>query len=656
MSKSIRDKDIALGMAVYVFIALVYISMILHTPVSIYTTAGHDDAWFIRSAEKILSAKWLGEFSQITLMKGLGFSYFLVINNILGFPVTLSISLLYILACATLIYMLRKTGQGKLMGQVLFFVLLLQPALVPMRIIRDDIYYSLTLMVISGMTYLAVTPSSEVKKKLLAFAGLTAGLFWITREEGIWILPGVIIIWAFGLLFTIKQKSGMQAYTKHTVYYVLMALLIPIGTGVVNYFNYGAFEIVDFKSKSFVTAINALNSVKAGKEIPFVPVSYEKRIAIYKVSPAFRELKPYFEKEGKHWTEPGTRIYPHVHDDYASGWFMWALRDGVASRGYYKDPNSARQYYSRLVKEINQACLDGRLTCKKPLLPFMPNLSGNAIQSIPMKMVDAIKLTLYQKDLPLTAGLSWLPENRLTNVLNFLGNPRIIPPHRKVKVSGWYYARDESWISLVIVKPKSEEKIDLKRLRSPDIASSFKDPQATHQRYEFEVDNSDDIQVNLVCNNDNLITLDEIELKPPKFLKVGNGLLHVDSVDSPDRRLEKHPAFVIKKALITFFRYLSPALFILGLIGLAVLTVITIKGKNGYPTLLAISLAFWSLYFSRLIMVVLIDITSFPAINELYLLPAFPLWIVASFTSIAGVVNIAKKKHLQTYNAKEPKV
>ena len=43
-------------------LAAVYLAFSMHMPVSLYATAGHDDALFIWNAQHLLEGKWLGHF------------------------------------------------------------------------------------------------------------------------------------------------------------------------------------------------------------------------------------------------------------------------------------------------------------------------------------------------------------------------------------------------------------------------------------------------------------------------------------------------------------------------------------------------------------------------------------------------------------------
>jgi hypothetical protein len=429
---------------IYGILSLLYITLAMHFPVSIYTTSVHDDAWFITNAEKILAGQWLGAFNQMTLIKGQGYSYFLALNALIDIPITFNLAIIYLVACFLFTATLREVGLGKVAALVLFSVLIFQPALFPTRIIRDNIYFSFLLISLSGLIYTTVCSTEHYRKHIIVITGLCFGMFWITREEGLWVLPGFATIFLYCIYQHHKEIARLILIIKSLLIYTLAALVIPFSTAYVNYSQYGIFQNVDFKSASFINALNALNNVDIGKEMQYVPVPQKKREAIYKVSPSFKELEAYFEGAGKGWTNHGCAIFEHTCKDYAGGWFMWALRDGVASLGYYQNPKLANEFYEQIAGEIQLACNKGQLQCEQNFIPFMPRLSKKTIQSIPKKMIEAINVTIYKIPISLTGGPSSKPIDRLDTIREFLGNPRIIPSYQsKLQAAGWYYASPE---------------------------------------------------------------------------------------------------------------------------------------------------------------------------------------------------------------------
>lgn len=624
---------------IYGILSLLYITLAMHFPVSIYTTSVHDDAWFIANAEKILAGQWLGAFNQMTFIKGQGYSYFLALNALIGIPITFSLAIIYLVACFLFITTLRKVGLGKLVALVLFAVLIFQPALFPTRIIRDNIYFSFLLISLSGLIYAAICSTEQYRKPILVISGLCFGMFWITREEGLWVLPGFATIILYFLYQNHKEKWRLRLIIKSLLIYTLAALVIPLSTASINYFVYGRFQNVDFKSASFTKALNALNSVYIGKEVQYVPVPQKKREAIYKVSPSFKELEAYFEGAGRGWTNYGCALFEHTCEDYAGGWFMWALRDGVASLGYYNNPMVADKFYEQIAREIQSACNQGELKCKRTVIPYMPRITSAAIHSIPEKMIEAINVTIYKIPISLTGGPSSKPIDRMGAISDFLGNPRIVSPyHSKLQVSGWYYASPEKWLSLSCLDNNGQKNIPIDRGASSDIATHFNNAKAQYQRFSLVLEDFEKCSLVVLNSQIKAIPLNNLLNTQQKSFKIADGHIHFDTFQVID--LNRGHWLGLKQSLTNIYSTASLYVFAAGSLLTILSGLILVYLKRSATDLMVITVCLWILYYSRIAIVVMVDITSFPAINSLYLLPAFPLWTTASIVGIATFMRL----------------
>ena len=77
---------------------LLYVVVAVHTPMTLYADAGHDDALFALLGRYLAEGQWLGPFSQFTLMKGPGYPAFLALSNWLSLSATLAHALFHCLA------------------------------------------------------------------------------------------------------------------------------------------------------------------------------------------------------------------------------------------------------------------------------------------------------------------------------------------------------------------------------------------------------------------------------------------------------------------------------------------------------------------------------------------------------------------------------
>ena len=93
----------------------------------------------------------------------------------------------------------------------------------------------------------------------------------------------------------------------------------------------------------------ALTRIKQENYIERVPLNEESRKKLYELSPKFKELEKFLEgKEGER--------YKKKEEDFPDGYLYWAIRDAAKRKGYYKDAQTAKQYYIELANEINELC------------------------------------------------------------------------------------------------------------------------------------------------------------------------------------------------------------------------------------------------------------------------------------------------------------
>lgn len=626
----------------FIFFTLAYVVCAMNIPVSIYSLAGHDDALFMQNAYRILKGEWLGNtYTQMTLAKGQGFSLFLAVNAVIGVPITLTIAIFYAFCCWVLSNTLMRLGLPIFVSLIAFALMLFHPELIPTRIIRDNIYPGLSLLLLAAA--IDVIFLNQRRVSILCFYGAAIALFWITREEGIWIIPalGLILIYRLITIWLSKNKNDAIALAKNSALVAIGFTLPILAICSLNYYKYGAFLTVDFKDQNFAKSMSLLNSIKTDKKLSHVPVNKEQRNIAYSVSPAFAELQEYFDNRGLHWTRPGCNNYKESCGDYAGGWFMWAYRDAVFERGYYKNFDEASAFYGRVSEEISTACNSKKIECASGSLGFLPKLNETEIIQMPSSFAAFYNRITVQEKVHLNDGPSMDNNGILSQMRLFLRYPLSVPSQDEslLWVKGWYYDQNNarSWLKL---KCSGKASKSIAREDSLDIAAFTKDPAATKQRFSIKVSNPD--KCALITSKGKKLSLNSIYQKRSGPIKISpENTLYIDQAEknTPNQILET--AKTIKYSLTSIYKIVSPILFWMGVISfIASFLYYLVKMKLPEPMFI-VTLAAWTLVATRAVILVLIDISSFPAINALYVGPAFPLSIVASITSIFACYALA---------------
>lgn len=627
----------------YLLVSITYVVYCLNLPLSIYTTAMHDDALFWTRAYEFLKGNWLGHYNQLTLAKGPTFSFLLAINAVVGIPISLTLGFINLLSNLYMAKVLNKLDLKPILAFIAFLLVLFHPALVPIRVIRDDIYTPLTLACFFGLIDVLYFSSQKNQLKKPLIVGMLFALFWMCREEGVWVIPGFAFLSALYFL-KCDPKDRVAACKRLTLIGVSFFAVILLVSSI-NYQKYSFFGITDFKAKGFESALSSIQNVDIGEQIRFLPASQRKRAEIYKVSPSFNELKNYFEVKGKGWTKHGCKDYPQTCGDYASGWFMWALRDAVADRGYYSNGKVAEDFYLKINSEIEAACNMKKITCNSGFLPFMPDPPKDFLNLFLKALGVAVNTTIDTADLDGDKGYSGPSGDLLELVKLFLRGPYVLPASDQIGViiSGWVYSEAGKLPSFECLSNGARIKKTIDWKASEDIAAYFKDDKAINNRFTTKVNPENECVFGF---NGTTVALNKFLDQGVRDYSENGNAVHIDTaIKSAVLPIDSR---VVKSYLAKFYTYLSKILVCLGVISFLIVIF-----KNTYHVFnskfLLISLSLYILYFSRVALIALIDVTSFSAINSLYLMPAYLLLVLASLLSICTLFQSINMEELKKF-------
>lgn len=352
-----------------VFIFLISLWIRGAFPILAIANAAHDDLHFVNMASTIGAGNWLGEYNNLTHSKGIGYSLFLLANHVVGIPLKISEHAIYLLSTLYFSYVVGKAIAGRYLVAIIFTIVAFSPtawiAESGGRVVREGLYVSLSVLLFTltlhcFVLYKHVTLEKDLieKRYLLLLLGIVTGLYWLTREEGVWLLPALLTMLIYWLWYWRGSLKVMSVSSQYFLLPFVTTLLIVGSINALNFYYYGVFRNNDFRSEDFKSAYGALSRIKHDQWMRYVIFPKDARERAYQFSSAAKELQTYFEgPPGEGWRQTGcsqTGITPCP--EILSGWFMWTLRDAVASAGYYKSAQDAQRFYRRLALEIDTAC------------------------------------------------------------------------------------------------------------------------------------------------------------------------------------------------------------------------------------------------------------------------------------------------------------
>jgi hypothetical protein len=359
-------------------LAVLKLSLLRAQPIYAIGNAIHDDQLFLKLGRFIADGQWLGPYDNLTLAKGPVYSAFVALNYYVGLPLRFTEELVYVGACALAVRALRPLALAGWARLLIFATLLANPftyeGLQMTRILRQHLTAPFALVVCAALIALVLRRERNFSARLpwALAGGLALGLFWITREEGIWILGMTAFLAALALFPLLTGPAAPRRAALGLLLVASLAGTAPLAlVATLNLRHYGWFGTTEFHAADFRDAYGALVRVQVGPRLPYVAVTREAREAIYRVSPAFAELRPHLEGEiGLRWADADH--FRREERQIASGWFMWALRDAVAAAGHATSAKDVLAYYRRVADEVNRACDEGKLPALGRRSGFFP--------------------------------------------------------------------------------------------------------------------------------------------------------------------------------------------------------------------------------------------------------------------------------------------
>jgi hypothetical protein len=656
------ERDDASGLArpplshivICVAMAIGFVAVFSHTPMTVYANAIHDDALFIRLGSQLAHLKWLGKYDQMILAKGPGYPIFLAINSWLGLPVSAGHAIFHCIASGLFGWVCSRASGSRWLGVAVLSVLLWNPLFLTARVVREAIYTGQILFVYGLAFYslfLARTPRGGIVGA--ALTGFFLGWCWLTREEGLLLFPGLAILLLVAVVRHMRQANQLRLLAVVLSSMVVTFLGVQAGFRLTNLAQYGSPVGVDFKEANFIAAVQALQSVKVGQPMAFLPVPRAVRERVYEVSPAFASLRGYLDPPtGSPW-QFGCEYWKWTCGDIASGWFVWALRDAAAATGQYRSPAAASNFFLTLSRQVNEACQAGKLTCEHSWVPYMPRVTGEQFSSIPTWLTKAIRLIAHVDPLPMDVQPSVGNPRDMAEALAFLNYPICsdLPTggQEDRTLEGWFFDGTAGWFSLEIrSSSEGDAYASIERKDSPDLVSAFNNPAAARHRFSIEARCKTDCRLVFVSdrNERREVNLNEV-LQGVRAFQIGEGMIQLDDVlDAKSTHIPagdpvlKRSAAQIRRFLDRMFGLILPTFMFTGTAAVLVLAIAAIPGRNRrlLPVVTVLAGSLWTFVLVRAFALALISISAFPAVNHLYLGSAVYVAPVAALLSLWAAI------------------
>lgn len=334
-----------------------------------------DDTYYIHNAFNIASLKWLGPYSELTLMKRPLYSAVLAVSYLLHIPYSLYLYTLVFCSAAALSLSLRKIGIARGLCAACFVSLVFLPTFndrEALRLIRDPIFVCIQLFALAAAIRFFGTPrtveNGSARRRMLLLALALLALHAGMREEAAVFYPGLVVM----LIYDAAAQT--QLPWKARWIYGLKLLLAGIvavqgaltAVRTLNLAYYGQFILNEHEEGPFPEAMAAVASVRDPGSTSRALIGAAERSHLNALSPLFRKISAPLDAAGEE--TPPDCPDPHRCDnlDYSHAIFYIRVF-GLPGAGVTGSAADAAGFYRGLRGEIEELCASKRIPCESPL-------------------------------------------------------------------------------------------------------------------------------------------------------------------------------------------------------------------------------------------------------------------------------------------------
>ena len=477
----------------------------------------HDDQLMIQMAYNLLNGNWLGDYNNRTLVKGITYPLFLVINHGLGLPYTFTLTAVYGLVCWFFTHVLRNFFHNKIILGIIFTFLYFLPSCQSLetlvRVYRNSMAPVLALLVIAMLWEMYFRRNCKWNIAFFILTGLCFAAFWNLREDSIWLMPVFLvgcIITAIQMGVDHKLRVGKFFHAKLLLVVIPLVVfsLCNVGIKAVNYHNYGIFVRNELSEGGFANLMKAIYAVEPEEDIVRVSTPKSTVDRLYQVSPSFATLQTALDANfNAGWDQNDGTLDGQIQD----GWFFWCLRDCIVQSGY-TTPTIINDFCQQAADEINQALDNGTLEKRSGMVmptSIMSPWRSEYAKELPLAALDTFAAIARYEDFNLSLVVSGGTDKliRETEILTHNFALHSSDYSYSVTLSGWIASfHDDTPLDVAILQNGSVIST-LSKSDSPDVYDFFQSSgkalaNAQQCRFEtiLEVSSLDGLEIGILQN------------------------------------------------------------------------------------------------------------------------------------------------------------
>lgn len=595
----------------------------------------YDDYWFVSKA-----LHWGGNYTHMVIAQLPTYAIWLKGSSLLGIPARLAIDIAWLASVAYLGFSVTQLLRSVWPGIAIFIFLAFHPFSFVLfdNALSENLLTVLSAVALAGfieLWNLRDAPRIRDWRHISAWCAtaLAFAAAYHTRKEGIVLLTALFLL---AILSAFKRDLFWQGERKYRLGYPL--LVAPVAAtlifGVIlagaNYARWGVFARYDLAASGYTRAINVLNAIDPGGPTPkHVTVTALTREKAYAQSSTFAELKPYLDGPMGQGVAKLTEQYG-APGEIANGWFYWTIRDAAAAAGWHVNTHIAERKYNAMAQELEAAIESGRLQRRWVILPFVDPDWAKWLPDLPAAFAGELRQLVDPALMRVPAENA--SAEQYDRYVELVGRRSPLP---RTTIAGWMTLPEGTRIGL----------------GSNDRVYSW---QILEGAARSDLPGAIPFRLSSVCGD----SPTEFWVQPPAGIKAHISLSNLRQgfvqpipdiqnafigVDQLANTLKKHKVDSFIGPMSIAWSWLGWVLIAAGFVALWPLRLELRKSRQKAVSIVTALLLVAIL--SRVVLIALLDASSWPGQQARYLLPVVPFFAVFGILGIWAVLQLIKQMH-----------
>lgn len=351
---------LVIWIAVLAGLSVLRVWLRMNSGVYLLADAMYDDAIQVRIGAWLAEGTWLGDYSSVTLIKGISFPVFVAVIHYFRLRYTFVYGVLILVCAGIFVLALSKKVRCPFLLGFFYLFLIYHPVgfstSLSQRVYRNSITGWVLLVVLASLIGMWYSKKERIRKMIpwSVLCALSFPYFWYLREDSIWILPLMAVSSAlvFGYVVWIRKVGAKRAAAYAALLVLPFVTLAGVRLGIVhmNETHYGIRAVNDRTETGFVETMALLYRIEDEENTdPDCWISEASVRKAMEVSSEFAKLAgPLFD-------------HPENESSHDGDMWQWHIRAAADERGYYETASGADAYFTEVAAQLREAFENGTL-------------------------------------------------------------------------------------------------------------------------------------------------------------------------------------------------------------------------------------------------------------------------------------------------------